>query len=87
MNDVTFREVKIEKNTGVIIDNKSRFKNHMYAEIKKADGMMGLIRSLVHLDEDICMKLYKSVGQPHLEYTQKVWFPAKIKGMKAWEDV
>ena len=41
---ITLREAQNEKDIGVIEGNQSRFECKMYAKIKKANNMMGLIK-------------------------------------------
>ena len=76
MDDVILRNVKQEKDIGVIVDDQLKFEDHMYEKIKKANNMMGLIRrSFIHLDEEMFLKLYKALVRPHLEYANVIWHP------------
>ena len=57
-----------------------KFENHMYEKIMKAKNMMGLIRrSFIHLDEEMLMKLRKTLVHPHIEYANLIWYPTKMK--------
>ena len=48
MDDIILRNVKQEKDIGVI-DNQLKFEDHIYEKIKKANNMMRLIRkSFIH---------------------------------------
>ena len=88
MDDVILRNVKQEKDIGVIVDDQLKFEDHMYEKIKKANNMMGLIRrSFIHLDEEIFLKLYKALVRPHLEYANVIWHQTKIKDITAIENV
>ena len=88
MDDVILRNVKQEKDIGVIVDDQLKFKDHMYEKIKKANNMMGLIRrSFIHLGEEMFLKLYKALVRPHLEYANVIWHPTKIKDITAIENV
>ena len=88
MDDVILRNVKQEKDIGVIVDDQLKFEDHMYEKIKKANNMMGLIRrSFIHLDEEMFLKLYKALVRPHLEYANVIWHPTKIKDITAIENV
>ena len=59
MNDITLRNVKQEKDIGVIVDDQLKFEDHTYEKIKKANHMMGLIRrSIIHLVEEMFLNLY-----------------------------
>ena len=58
--DIVLRNVKQEKDVGVIVDDQLKFEDHMYEKIKKANNMMGLIRrSFIHLDEENVLKTTK----------------------------
>ena len=64
---------------------------------------MGLIRSFIHLDEEMFLNLYKALFihldeemflnlykallRPHLEYANFIWHPIKIKDITAIENV
>ena len=62
-----------EKDIGVIVDDQLKFENHMYEKIRKANNMMGLIRrSVIHLDEEMFLKLYKALVCPHIEYANSI---------------
>ena len=88
MDAVVLRNVKQEKDIGVIVDKQLKFEDHMYEKIKKANNMMGLIRrSFIHMDEEMFLKLYKALVRPHLEYANVIWYPTKIKDITAIENV
>ena len=57
-----------EKDLGVIIDMELTFEGQMATKIKKANGMMGLIRrTFSYLDGDTFKMLYTSFVRPHIE--------------------
>ena len=88
MKDNTLKQVKQEKDIGVIVDEQLKFESHIYEKINKANSMMGLIcRSFIHMDEDMFKKLFKALVRPHLEYANSVWHPTKIKDITAIENV
>ena len=77
-----------EKDLGVIIDMELTFEEHMSSKIKKANGIMGLIRrTFSYLDSTTFKKLYTSFVRPHLEYAQPVWSPHFRKHIKMLENV
>ncbi len=77
-----------EKDLGVIFDMELNFEEHMSNKIKKANGIMGLIRrSFSYLDSNTFVKLYTSLVRPHLEYAQPVWSPHLRKHIKMLENV
>ena len=53
----------------------------MYEKIKKANNMMGLMRSFIYVDEEMFLTLYKALVRPHLEYANVI----KIKDITAIE--
>ena len=88
MGNVDLKQVKNEKDIGVIIDNQLKFEDHMNEKIRKANSMICLIRRcFVHLDETMFLKLYKSLVRPHIEYPNTIWYPSKKKDITAIENV
>ena len=77
-----------EKDLGVIIDMELTFEEHMASKIKKANGIMGLIRrTFSFLDAETFKTLYTSFVRPHLEYANQVWSPFLRKHIKMVESV
>ena len=77
-----------EKDLGVVIDMELTFEEHMSTKIKKANGIMGLIRrTFSFLDIETFKQLYTSFVRPHLEYAQPVWSPHLRKHIKMVENV
>lgn len=76
------------KDLGVIMDKSLNFEEHIEEKISKANKMVGIIRrTFTFLDEEMFLRLYKSVARPHLEYANPVWSPYKIKDITALENV
>ena len=70
------KEVTVEKDLGVLIDNELSFHQHIDAKISKANQMIGLIRkTFKYIDIDIFNRLYKAIVRPHVEYADIVWAP------------
>ena len=77
-----------EKDLGVIIDMELTFEEHIATKVKKANGIMGLIRrSFSFLDGETFKKLYTSFVRPHLEYANPVWSPHLRKHIRLLESV
>ena len=77
-----------EKDLGVIIDMELTFEKHIATKVKKANGIMGLIRrSFSFLDGETFKKLYTSFVRPHLEYANPVWSPHLRKHIRLLESV
>ena len=77
-----------EKDLGVIIDMELTFEEHIATKVRKANGIMGLIRrSFSFLDGETFKNLYTSFVRPHLEYANPVWSPHLRKHIKMLESV
>ena len=75
-----------EKDLGVIIDMELSFEEYIASKIKKANGMMGLIRrTFSYLDPETFKRLYTSFVRPHVEYAQPVWSPHLRKHIRMLE--
>ena len=88
MKDTEFKQVNQGKDIAVIVDDQLKFKYHMYEKIRKTNNIIGLIRRFfIHLDEEMLLKLYTGLVHPHIEYTNSVWCPTKMKDTIAVENV
>ena len=88
METIELRQVRQEKDIGVIVDDQLKFKDHMQEKVKKANNFMGLKRRMfVHLDEGTFSKLFQPLLRPHLEYANTAWYPTKMKDIIAIENV
>ena len=78
----TLSETEVEKDLGVLVDNKLNFKQHVASAVSKANRVLGVIRrSFHHLDNSTFVQLYKSMVRPILEYGQSAWQPS-LKGLR-----
>ncbi|XP_050704335.1 uncharacterized protein LOC126989767 [Eriocheir sinensis] len=69
-------KTRVEKDIGVVIDNKLMFSDHLAEKINKANKIVGLIRrTFIHLDPAVFKTLYTALVRPHLEYANQVWSP------------
>ena len=74
MNGQQLEQVNDEKDLGVLIDDELKFHKHTAAAIKKANGILGIIRNSFALLHSVTLPLlYKSLVRPHLEYGNVVW--------------
>ena len=88
MKEIELKQLRQEKDIGVIVDDQLKFEYHMYEKIKKANNVMGLIRhSFIHLDESTFKMLYKALVRPHTEYANTAWNPVKMKDITSIENV
>ena len=70
------KNVKEEKDLGVIIDENLNFKSHISSKIAKANSTIYLIKNCFkYLDADMFRTLYKTLIRPHLEYASPTWSP------------
>ena len=71
-----------------MVDDELKFYKHTAAAIKKANGILGIIRkSFALLDIVTLPLLYKSHVSQHLEYGNVVWGPYSKEDIKAVERV
>ena len=75
-NKNKLKVIEQEKDVGVIFSKNLKFDEHIDSIVKKANNVTGLIkRSFSYLDEEMFIKLYKSLVRPHLEYANVIWHP------------
>ena len=74
------KEVREERDLGVIITNDLKVEAQCSAACVKANRMLGLLkRTLVNKSPTILTTLYKSLVRPHLEYSTAAWSPHYVK--------
>ena len=89
LNEITLlQSATEEKDLGVIIDNKLQFDQHIGSIVRKSNIVLGLIkRNFKYMNEDIFVKLYKTLVRPLVEYASPVWNQKKIKNVKLLEGI
>src|SRR5215813_11252394 len=61
---------------GITICNDFKFSSHCSAMVKKANRMLGFIKSSISSrNKNVILPLYKSLVRPHLEYAVQFWSP------------
>src|SRR5215813_12186054 len=61
---------------GITICNDFKFSCHCSAMVKKANRMLGFIKSSISSrNKNVILPLYKSLVRPHLEYAVQFWSP------------
>ena len=79
---------EVEKDLGVLIDNKLDFGNHIRCIVGKANRVLGMIRiSFTCLNVPMLFNLYTALVRPLLEYCVQVWSPYKKKYIELLEGV
>ena len=77
-----------EKDLGVTFDSTLKFDIHINNIVKKANGILGLIRrNFKYIDKEVFLKLYKALVRPHLEYGQAIWSPQLLRQSRLIENV
>ena len=88
LNGVVLKEVEEERDLGVIIDNKLKYKKQCAKVAKKANQVLGMIkRNVVSRKKEVIIKLYKGLVRPLLEYAVQVWSPYRKGDIKVLERV
>ena len=82
------QRVTSEKDLGVIIDEKLKFREHIVQKVNTANRNLGIIfRTFTHMDKEMFLNLYKSIVRPHLEYATQIWSPQYKKNKIMLENV
>lgn len=75
---VTLEASEVEKDLGVLVDNKLKFAGHIQGQVNKANRLMGLIRrSYTYLDIFCFKMLFVALVRPHLEFGNVAWSPGQ----------
>jgi len=88
LNGAEVAKSELEKDIGVLIDQRLSFQDHMHAKINKANSILGVIlRTMEYKDETSLLTLYKALVRPQLEYCNQVWSPYMVKDIIQIESV
>ena len=75
-----------EKDLGIIVQSNLYWDEHAGKALKKANPLLGLIsRCYENNSQNTLIPLYKSMIQPHLEYSVHVWMSYKQKDIESIE--
>ena len=84
----TLEKVSVEKDLGILIDDKLKFSDHINTKVNKANQILGCLKhTFKHITKDILKLLYTSLIRPHLEYGSCVWNPHLKKDQDAIERI
>ena len=78
----------VEKDLGILIDNKLTFHKQCSTAVTKANKLLGIIRrSFEYINADTMLYLYKSLIRPIIEYGNVIWGPHYVIDQQAIEKI
>ena len=78
----------VERDLGVLIDNKLTFHKQCSSAVAKANKLLGIIRrSFEYINVDMMLCLYKSLIRPVIEYGNIIWGPHYVIDQQAIEKI
>ena len=88
MGNEKIKSVNVERDLGILIDNKLKFSQHCNKIVNQANSTLGLIkRTIKSRRKDIVMRLYKALVRPKLDYCAQIYHPYLKKDIKNIERV
>ena len=85
------KRVEAQRDLGVLNTCDARFSEHIYAQVNKANKMLGFIRRSLSSRSDQFLptfrSLYVALVHSHLEYASEIWSPKSVTLIKLIEGV
>ena len=91
MRGKALKRVEAQRDLGVLITCDARFSEHIYAQVNKANKMLGFIRRSLSSRSDHFLPTFRSLcvafARSHLEYASEIWSPKSVTLIKLIEGV
>ena len=88
INGENIKEVQLEKDLGIWLDNKLTFETHITKKANKAYGMISVIKkNFSKFTKQVFLNIYECLIRPRVEFANLIWHPRLIKHQKILENV